>query len=219
MESSSQKRTRVLDPIERSSEILFGLIMVLTFTSSLSAGDVGRDDVRTMLVGAIGCNLAWGLVDAVMYIMSSLSQRGRGLVIVQAVRRGDDAAASRGIIADSLPPLVASALGENELERIRLRLRELPEPPAKASVRGEDFLGAMAVFLVVFLSTFPVVVPFIFMSDPRTALRVSNGIAIVMLFVAGQSLARHAGGHPWRTGLAMVAVGVVLVGITIALGG
>jgi hypothetical protein len=50
---------RVLAPIDRVSEVLFGLIMVLTFTGSLSVAEAGRDDVRTMLIGALGCNLAW----------------------------------------------------------------------------------------------------------------------------------------------------------------
>ena len=38
--------SRVLEPIERVSEVLFGLIMVLTFTGSLSVADAGRDDVH-----------------------------------------------------------------------------------------------------------------------------------------------------------------------------
>jgi len=42
-------KQRALDPIERASEILFGLIMVLTFTGSLSVAEAGRDDVRAML--------------------------------------------------------------------------------------------------------------------------------------------------------------------------
>ena len=45
---------RFLDPLERSSEILFGLIMVLTFTGTLSAAEAGRAEVRAMLVGALG---------------------------------------------------------------------------------------------------------------------------------------------------------------------
>ena len=52
---------RVLEPIERISEVLFGLIMVLTFTGSLSAAESGQAEVRAMLIGAIGCNLACGL--------------------------------------------------------------------------------------------------------------------------------------------------------------
>jgi len=58
------------------SEVLFGLIMVLTFTGSLSVAEAGRDEVRTMLIGALGCNLAWGIIDAVLYLMGSLAERG-----------------------------------------------------------------------------------------------------------------------------------------------
>ena len=51
---------RMLDPAERTSEVLFGLIMVLTFTGSLSIAEAGREDIRAMLIGAPGCNIAWG---------------------------------------------------------------------------------------------------------------------------------------------------------------
>ena len=44
--------TRVLDPSDRIAEVLFGLIMVLTFTGSLSIAEAGREDIRAMLIGA-----------------------------------------------------------------------------------------------------------------------------------------------------------------------
>ena len=78
---------RVLDPIDRISEILFGLIMVLTFTGSLSVAEAGRDDTRTMLIGALGCNLAWGIIDGVLYLMSGLANRGRLVRGLRAARR------------------------------------------------------------------------------------------------------------------------------------
>ena len=46
---------RVLDPLERFSEIVFGLIMVLSFTCAISVAEAGREDVRAMFIGAIGC--------------------------------------------------------------------------------------------------------------------------------------------------------------------
>ena len=49
---------RVLEPHERIAEGLFGLIMVLTFTGSLSVAEGGREDISTMLIGAVGCNIA-----------------------------------------------------------------------------------------------------------------------------------------------------------------
>ena len=70
-----------------------------------------------------------------------------------------------------------------------------------------------------FVSTFPVVVPFIVMRDPVPAMRVSNAIAVVLLFAAGYVFGRLTGRHPVWVGSGMVVLGSILVGITIALGG
>ena len=210
---------RVLEPIDRVSEVLFGLIMVLTFTGSLSVAEAGRDDVRTMLIGALGCNLAWGIIDGVLYLMGCLAEKGRGLLTFRAVRKATDPKEAQRLIADALPPVVASILQPAELETMSQRLKELPEPPEHARLRREDWLGAVGVFLLVFLSTFPVVIPFIFMHNAGPALRVSNAIAIVMLFLTGYAFGRMTGRHPWLVGISMVVLGLILVGLTMALGG
>lgn len=213
-----ESSNRVLDPIARMSEILFGLIMVLTFTCTLSAAEAGRQEIRTMVVGAIGCNLAWGFVDAIMYLMSSLTERARNLRALHSIQLTKNPQDAHRIIKDALPSLIASILNPQELERLRIELNRIQELP-KAQFKKEDWVGAIGVFLLVFLSTFPVIIPFFFFKDAPLALRLSNGIAIVMLFFTGYSLGRYAGHRPWRTGLWMVITGVVLVGITIALGG
>ena len=59
-------RQGVLDPIERASEAIFGVLMVLSITGSLSVATAGRQEVGAMMLTAVGCNLAWGLTDAVM---------------------------------------------------------------------------------------------------------------------------------------------------------
>src|SRR5262245_59240274 len=99
-EQPAHKPHRLLDPIERTSEILFGVIMVLTFTGSLSVSESGHEETRTMLIQAIGCNLAWGVVDAVMFLMSSLTERAHGLMNLQAVRRAADPRRAHREIAD-----------------------------------------------------------------------------------------------------------------------
>src|SRR5882757_7768244 len=119
--SSERSSKRVLEPIDRVSEILFGLIMVLTFTGSLSIAEAGRDDVRTMLVGALGCNLAWGIIDGVLYLMGCLAEKGRKLAMLQALRKATDPGKARRLIADALPPLLASVLQPPELDSIRER--------------------------------------------------------------------------------------------------
>ena len=209
---------RVLEPAERISEVLFGLIMVLTFTGSLSDAEAGREDVRTMLVGALGCNLAWGLIDGVFYLMGCLAEKARGLSTVRAVREATDPERAQRLIADALP-LVGSVLEPAELEAMRLRLRQLPEPPPRARLDKDDWRGALGVFLLVFLSTFPLTIPFIVMRDAVPALRVSNAIAVVSLFAAGYAFGRLTGRRPVLVGGATVVLGCILVGVTIALGG
>jgi hypothetical protein len=209
----------LLDPMERVSEILFGLIMVLTFTCSFSVVGAGRTEVREMLLAALGCNLAWGIIDAVFYLMSCLSEHGHGILALRALRKTSDPAKAHRIIADELPPLLASVLPEAELEVMRKKLNELPEPPTHPKLAKDDWHAAFRVFLLVFLSTFPVAIPFIFVHEARLALRISNAVAIVMLFGCGYAFGRYSGFRPIHVGLGMVAAGVVLVGLTIALGG
>ena len=210
---------RVLDPAERSAEVLFGVIMVLTFTGSLSAATSGREEVRTMLIGAIGCNLAWGIVDAIMYLMAALNDKGRRLFLLRRLLGDTDARRAVRLIADHLPPLIASVMTPDELDSIRGRLAALPFPERRPTLTRDDLRGALGVFLLVFLSTFPIVIPFLLMRDARPAVRVSNAVAIVLLYIAGSSVGRFSGFRPWKTGLGMVAVGLILVALTMALGG
>ena len=218
-DGSIKSRKRLLDPMERISEVLFGLIMVLSFTCSFSVVDAGRSDVRKMLIAALGCNLAWGIIDAVFYLMGCLSEHGHNILALRAVRRAADSAEAHRIIADALPPSLASVLPEAEFAAMRETLIRLPEPPAHPRLGKHDWLAALGVFLVVFLSTFPVVTPFIFIHEARLALRVSNGIAIAMLFMSGYAFGRYSGFRPIRVGLVMVVVGIAMVAMTMALGG
>lgn len=219
IESAVRSPKRVLEPNERVSEVLFGLIMVLTFTGSLSVADAGRDDVRTMLIGALGCNLAWGIIDGVFYLMSSLAEKGSDLAMFKAARKATDPGEARRLIADALPSVIASVLQPAELDAMHERLKRLPAPPERARLQRAEWMGAVAVFLLVFLSTFPVAVPFIFISSTIRAMRISNAVAIVMLFVAGFTYGRLVGRRPWLFGVSMVILGGILVGLTIVLGG
>ncbi len=210
---------RVLEPHERVSEVLFGLIMVLTFTGSLSIAEAGREDIRTMLIGALGCNLAWGIIDGVLYLMGCLADKGKNLTTLRGIRQAKDPQRAHQLIRAAVPPTVAAVLETEELEKLRQRLAQLPEPPARARLEESDWIGALAVFLLVFLSTFPVAIPFIFMDKPMLALRVSNGIAVLMLFLAGVIYGRSVGRSAWWVGISMIVLGLILVGLTMALGG
>ena len=210
---------RLLDPIDRTTEVLFGLIMALSFTCSIGAAEAGREDIRTMLIGAIGCNLAWGLVDAVIFLMTSLTERARGIATLRDLRKAASPEEARRVIEEAMPPMMARSLDPEDYERIQQKLAAFGEPPQRPRLGKADFLAAAGIFLLVFLATFPVVIPFIVMENALSALRVSNGIALVMLFLAGYSLGRVAHHRPLGMGLMMMLIGSLLVAITIALGG
>jgi hypothetical protein len=210
---------RALEPVERISEIWFGLIMVLTFTCSISVNQAGRQEVRTLLVGAVGCNLAWGIIDSFMYLLACFVQRGTAIARLRAVHNASDPGAARRVIADALPPALASVLSPEEFEVMRQKLNQLQEPPRRPTLTKKDWLGAGAVFLAVFLSTLPVVIPFLFVNNVKLALRLSNGVALLMLFLTGYVFGLYADHHPWRMGLGMAVLGSVLVGIAVVLGG
>jgi hypothetical protein len=216
---SAKSSKRPLEPYDRVSEVLFGLIMVLTFTGSLSVAEAGRDDVHAMLIGALGCNLAWGFIDAMLYLMGCLAEKGQGLITYRAVRGATDPRRAQRLIADALPPIVASVLTASELEILHRRLKELPEPPKRARLTRHEWLGGLSVFLLVFFATFPVAIPFIVVQNASAAVRVSNAIAIVLLFITGYAFGRIAGRRAWLVGIAMVLLGSLFVALTILLGG
>lgn len=217
--SNDQERKRWLDPVDRSMEALFGLIMVLTFTGSLSVWTAGRQEVREMLVGALGCNLAWGVIDACFYLMGIMAARGRGRQLMERLRGTADDRVLSEAFAEVLPEGVTAVLSPQERAALRDRILSRPVPHRHAWLTGEDLKGALGVFLWVFLTTFPVALPFVFMSDALIALRVSNAIAIILLGVIGWRLATYAGFRKWSTILFMVLFGSAMVALTIALGG
>jgi VIT1/CCC1 family predicted Fe2+/Mn2+ transporter len=213
-----ERLRNALDPVSRATELLFGLIMVLTFTASLNAAEAGQVEVRLMLIGALGCNLAWGLIDAAMYLISTrgeLELHGRRLARIRAAATPQDI---RTALSEALPPEIASALTTADVERIRAHVVAMPDPSSPPRLGRSDYLAAVSVFLLVFVGTLPVVLPFVFLDDPKTALPLSHMVAITLLFLTGWTLGRHWG-RPWQVGLSMVGVGLVMVAIALALGG
>ena len=213
------KKWTVLDSPERISEVLFGLIMVLTFTGTISVSTAGRQEVGELLWAALGCNLAWGLVDAIMYLMDELIGRAHGVTQLNRIKLSKNTSESREIIRENISPLISDLMEDEEIDRLGEKLKKLPELSVKKSLIFKDFLIAGQIFMLVFLVTLPVALPFLFINDVALAMRISNGVALVLLFAGGFSLARYSGLRPVITALAYTAIGIFLVVLTMALGG
>jgi len=207
-----------LDPVYRSSEVIFGLLMAMSFIGSISVATDGKEEVRTLLVAALGCNLAWGLVDAVMLLVAVKTEKRRNRLLLEKLHGNTDHAAARAAVADELPGAMARSLGEDGLELLRQRLTAAATPTS-TRLRGRDYGDAFIVFLLVVLSTFPLVIPFMLTTDTAHALLWSRLVAVGMLFLAGGLLARYSGGNVFLNGLTMAALGALLMAAIMALGG
>jgi len=209
----------VLNPVDRVSEMLFGLLMALTFIGAVSAAESGKEQIRTLFTTALGCNLAWGLVDAVMYLVRTITERGRLITLVRAVREAPDAAAGRVVVEHSLSRVAAGLVSPAEIESVRARIAALPALPARPELHWPDAVAALKIFVIVVVATFPVVLPFLLIQDVDTAKKVSRGVSLAMLFLGGLALGRYAGYGSWKVGLTMAGLGTGLVVAINALGG
>lgn len=218
-EPAPDKPRPVLDPMERLSEILFGLIMAMTFSTAFGFIEGGQADVTVMLAAMIGCNLAWGFIDAVMYLMNTLAERGQSGRILRDIKTSANPARAGRVLAAAMPAEVARAFPIEVLNDAAQALRRLPGPPPVPRIALSDFKGAIGVFLLVVLATAPVVVPFVLIDDPRLAVRVSNIIGIALLFIVGRAFGQIAGYPPYRMAAVMVLIGTAMVLLAILLGG
>ncbi|MFO1313191.1 MAG: VIT1/CCC1 transporter family protein [Burkholderiales bacterium] len=211
----------VLDPIERISEILFGLIMAVTIVGAVSIATPGPDDIRTVTLAAFGCNLAWGLVDAVMFLVGIVTERNRHRVLAIRIRAAEPEVAHR-LIRQAMPEYMGALVGADAIDAMRRRLAELP-PVSHTflwNLTSRDYQAALSVFWMVVVATFPVVLPFVLTSDATLAIRLSRVITLVMMFLAGYALGKYCGdAKPWIAGLTMAVLGVVLIAVVKALGG
>jgi hypothetical protein len=210
-----------LEPVEEVGELVFGLIMVLTFTLGASIGLGDREETRELVLAVLGCNTAWGIIDAALYLVARLSERGRLHRLVRAVQKARSDEWARGVVASELdqrlPPVIApqmrAALDAHLVERVReLKLE-------RNRVTGEDLWAALAVFWLVFLAALPAVVPFLLIQDPMIAMRASNAVLITLLFIVGWRWAGYTGASRWRTAFLVTLLGVGLVSVAILLGG
>jgi VIT1/CCC1 family predicted Fe2+/Mn2+ transporter len=213
-----EEREGLLDPVDRISEILFGLIMAVTIVGSLSIATAGQNEVRTVMTAALGCNIAWGLVDAVMYLVRTATGRTRHRALAARIVATDRETARR-LITRALPEPIAGLMGPDEIDSMHRRLLASPLEQHR-TLRPRHFLEAFGIFLMVVIATFPVVLPFMLTHDAALAMRISQGVTLAMLFLAGFALGRYAGhARPVVTGSLMAAFGAVLIAAVMALGG
>jgi len=208
-----------LDPIDRQSEMMFGLLMTLTFTGTMSVALGEGATVREILLAALGCNIAWGIVDATVYLLTTATERARGRAQAAALRAASDPEAKAQLRA-LLPGRAGEAMSDVQLGAVLGWMRDaVLDPEVEPVLQRPDFVAAGQVFLLVTGATFPPILPFLLFDSVPLAMRLSNALAVAMLVVIGWRLDQEMqGGRPVMRWVIPV-IGLLMVAVTIAVGG
>jgi hypothetical protein len=214
---------RYIDPGETLAEVLFGLIMALTIISGAEIFSAPSElDAHRLVMAVVGCNVAWGVIDAVLFVLGSMfyrSQRARffrGLKIARSETEALAAIQEEFGLEDE--PLAVPAEDRARLYRSILAL-SVHAAPARVKLRRRDFVSAILVFVLVSATALPGVVPFLVLNDTYLALRLANAVLILLLLVVGYWWAHYTDARPWRAALAILLLGVSMVSVAVTLGG
>jgi hypothetical protein len=222
--------SRLLDPLDRLVESIYSVLIVLTFTLAYRVADaqgvLANETIsqlmRNLFWASFGCAVAWGLIDGVMYVLTSVFERGQEARLLRLVRGAPTPEAGEAVIAEQLDDSLGQIMTEEERAALSRSLydRLRDNEPQPGGFRREDWAGALGVALVAVLAALPVVLPLLILSPwPATAIRVSNLVAFVSLYALGYGWGKYAGGKPHRVGLLLLVVGVLMVVVAIPLGG
>jgi hypothetical protein len=217
-----RKLHRLLDPGTTLAELIFGLLMVLTFT--LGARLLGPEeptDGRELLIAAIGCNIAWGIIDGFLYILGCVYERLRVANVLRSLRAAADEPAAVAALAEEFDGdlfRLGDAMQRNRFcASIAAAARGGPDPSPR--LLAQDLRGAVRVFFLVVATAVPAAVPFLLWDDAYLALRISNALLLACLFVVGFFWGRHVGARPIFAGALIMSIGMLLVLIAIPLEG
>jgi hypothetical protein len=214
---------RYLDPGEALGEVLFGLIMALSFTVGARLLMTEEEfDPTELVVAAVGCNIAWGVIDAVLFVLGSLFHRSQRARFYRTLRSACNEAEALAIVQDEFgledEPLAIRPEDRTRLYEAILTL-SAHAAPARARLLRRDFSAALAVFLLVSATAVPGVIPLLLLKDSDLALRISNTVLVLLLFLGGYRWGHYTDARPWRVGLTVMVLGIAMVLVAVALGG
>lgn len=176
---------------------------------------------RIVIFAVLGCNIAWGVVDGIVYIFSNLLERGRLSKFVSYVKSNSPEKVVT-ILENEIENTIFKSLNHEEKKQISTDfLKSISKvTPQKTHITKDDMFGSLAIFVLVFTSGFIAVVPFFFLpNNVYLALKLSNIISIILLFNVGYQWAKYPDRNKIKTGVAMVLIGFFIAAVTTLLGG
>jgi VIT1/CCC1 family predicted Fe2+/Mn2+ transporter len=212
---------RALDPADSLCEVTCGLVMTLTILLTASFYVEGSSNPAQVLVGAaIGCNLAWGLIDGLLYVMSDLYERSGRQRFLRDLRTAD-VPTGRAMVRARAEASFGSLLDDAETDDLAdaAYAKALGTEPHTIRLRDLSWSAVAASVALNMLAIVPAVIPFIVVDDWRTALRISTFLLVLTLAGVGWGWGHAAHLRAWRTSATMVGIGLVMVSVAVVLGG
>ena len=221
---------KLIDPIDRLSETIFSILILLTFTlafqiirlsdsPSYGSAALQMDD---LLIGALGAIFAWGIIDGAMYALMSVFERGESHRLLQNIRAAENEQEAVDLIAADLDYILEPISEKKERQIFYTSVLDYlkDSQPRTIKLTGEDLIGAAAHVMVAILAVLPSLIPlFLVRGNDQLAIRISNLVSFILLFIAGYRWGKYTGINPLRTGLVLMTIAVVMVLVAILLGG
>ncbi len=220
----------LLDPIDRLSETIFSVLILLTFTFAYRVFRLGMDPYEPippgylidLAVAALGAAVAWGLIDGVIYALLSVLERGEKHRFLASVQTAATQAEGIAAVADELDYVLAPITGEEQRRQIYVDVLDYLQDsrPQPVTLTRDDVLGGLGSVLVAVLAVLPSLLPLVLFRDTYwLALRASNLVSFAVLFYTGYQWGRYSGTNPWKMGLTLMTVGAMLALIALLMGG
>lgn len=206
------------------------MLILLTFTlafrivllTDLSGREAITSQFSGLVIAAVSATLAWGLIDSLMYIILSVFERGERQRILHNINGARTEEEEIAAIADELDYILEPITSDEKRKALYLDVLEhlRGSKPRPVRLKREDVTGGLGSLIVTILAMLPSLTPLLLLQgNPEWAIRVSNLVSFIVLFICGYAWGRHTGSRPWRTGLFLLLAGLAMVMIAIPLGG
>ncbi|MCJ7445536.1 MAG: hypothetical protein MUO26_13610 [Methanotrichaceae archaeon] len=205
------------------AEVMYGVIIAMSFTSVFRGNAlVFESMLYKTIFAALFCCIAWGIADGLFYIWERRYNIKQENNIIQFSKLAQQNESAIHLIEEQLDDTILRNLNNESRQQLYKSLVQyLSKVDIRASMSSHETL-------IIIISTFMlsagagliVVIPFFVISNVEQALDISNMLGILLLFGAGYFRALERSLFSKITyGFGSALIGIIIVVITIVLGG